>query len=50
MLADAQTSGGLLISCPDDRYEEFLKVLSWDIDAFNIGVVLEKQDFLIKVD
>ena len=42
--------GGLLISCPDDRYEEFLKVLCWEIDAFEIGFMLEKQDFLIKVD
>ena len=50
MLADAQTSGGLLISCPGDRYEEFLKVLCWEIDAFEIGAILEKQDFLIKVD
>ena len=50
MLADAQTSGGLLISCPSDRYEEFLKVLSWDIQAFDIGVIVEKQDKLITVN
>ena len=50
MLADAQTSGGLLISCPNDRYEEFLKVLSWEIDAFEIGTMLEKENNLVRVD
>ncbi len=50
MLADAQTSGGLLISCPDDRYEEFLKVLSWDIDAYEIGTIINKENNLVKVD
>ena len=50
MLSDAQTSGGLLISCPDDRYEEFLKVLSWEIDAFEIGAMVEKENNLVRVD
>ncbi len=50
MLADAQTSGGLLISCPSDRYEEFLKVLSWDVDAFCIGKIINKKDTTISVD
>jgi len=49
MLADAQTSGGLLISCPDDRAEEFLKVLSWDMPAFRIGNIIEKDEKLISV-
>ena len=49
MLADAQTSGGLLISCPDDRYEEFLKVLSWEINAFEIGTMTNRENNLIKV-
>ena len=47
MLADAQTSGGLLISCPNDRAEEFLQVLSWDMNAFRIGEISEKQEKLI---
>ena len=50
MLADAQTSGGLLISCPTDRANELQKVLSWDVDAFIIGSIIEKQDNLIMVD
>ena len=50
MLSDAQTSGGLLMSCPSDRYEEFLKVLSWDIDAFCIGKIINKKDRAILVD
>ena len=50
MLADAQTSGGLLMSCPSDRYEEFLKVLSWDVDAFCIGKIINKKDRAILVD
>ena len=49
MLADAQTSGGLLISCPDDRAEEFLKVLSWDTNAFKIGSIIEKNEKTILV-
>jgi len=49
LLADAQTSGGLLISCPPDRADEFLQVLSWDMNAFNIGCVSEKKDKLIEV-
>ena len=49
MLADAQTSGGLLMSCPDDRYEEFLKVLSWEIDAFEIGSMIDRADELVRV-
>ncbi len=49
MLADAQTSGGLLISCPEDRVEEFLKVLSWDMQAFKIGGITEKNKKTITV-
>ena len=49
MLADAQTSGGLLISCPEDRAEEFLKVLSWDMQAFKIGSIVEKGEKTIFV-
>ena len=49
MLADAQTSGGLLISCPEDRSEELLKVLSWDMEAFKIGSIIEKNEKAILV-
>jgi len=49
MLADAQTSGGLLISCPEDRAEEFLKVLSWEMQAFRIGSIIEKNEKTISV-
>jgi hypothetical protein len=37
------------MSCPDDRYEEFLKVLSWEIDAFEIGSMIDKADELVRV-
>ncbi len=50
MLADAQTSGGLLISCPENRANELQEVLSWDLDAFIIGSITEKKEKLIKVD
>ena len=49
MLADAQTSGGLLISCPEDRADEFLKVLSWEMQAFKIGNIIEKSEKAIFV-
>ena len=50
MLADAQTSGGLLISCPSNRANELQEVLSWDMDAFIIGSIIKRQDSLIMVD
>ena len=50
MLADAQTSGGLLISCPANRAKELQEVLSWDMDAFIIGTIIEKESKLIMVD
>ena len=50
MLADAQTSGGLLISCPEDRADELLKVLCWDMDAFKIGYISEKEEKTIRVN
>ena len=50
MLADAQTSGGLLISCPENRANELQEVLSWDLDAFIIGSITEKKEKLIEVD
>ena len=49
MLADAQTSGGLLISCPQNRAEDFLKVLSWNMPAFSIGTLIERNEKLIMV-
>ena len=49
LLADAQTSGGLLISCPADRADEFLQVLCWEVNAFKIGSISEKKDKLIEV-
>ena len=49
LLADAQTSGGLLISCPNDRADEFLQVLSWEMNAFKVGHITRKTDKLIKV-
>tara|TARA_A100001011_G_scaffold400631_1_gene516974 strand:+ start:2435 stop:3388 length:954 start_codon:yes stop_codon:yes gene_type:complete len=50
MLADAQTSGGLLISCPPNRAKELKEVLSWDMDAFIIGSIIPKKQKLIYVD
>ena len=50
MLADAQTSGGLLISCPENRANELQKVLSWELDAFIIGSITDKKETLISVD
>ena len=50
MLADAQTSGGLLISCPQNRANEFKEVLSWEMDAFIIGNIVKKENTLIKVN
>jgi len=50
MLADAQTSGGLLISCPENRANELQKVLSWDLDAFIVGSITDKKEKLIRVD
>ncbi len=49
LLADAQTSGGLLISCPENRADELLQVLSWDMNAFKVGHIYDKKDKLIKV-
>ena len=49
MLADAQTSGGLLISCPSNRAQELKEVLSWDMDAFIIGNIVPEQQNLISV-
>ena len=49
LLADAQTSGGLLISCPPDRADEFLQVLCWEMNAFKLGYICKKKDKLIEV-
>ena len=50
MLADAQTSGGLLISCPSNRAKELQEVLSWDMESSIIGSVFEKEPHLITVE
>ena len=51
MIADAQTSGGLLITLPQHRVDEFLDSYNdkAPISAFHIGNVTEKSEFLITV-
>ena len=51
MIADAQTSGGLLITLPQDRAGEFLDSYNdkAPISAFQIGKVTEKHEVLITV-
>ena len=51
MIADAQTSGGLLISLPQDQADEFLDNYNSKapISAFQIGEVTEKSDILITI-
>ena len=51
MIADAQTSGGLLITLPQDRAGEFLDSYNdkAPISAVHIGNVTEKSEFLITV-
>ena len=51
MIADAQTSGGLLIALPQDRADEFLDSYNdkAPISAVHIGNVTEKSEFLITV-
>ena len=44
MLADAQTSGGLLISCSKNTSEDLLKTLSDEMDAFEIGEIINKRN------
>ena len=51
MIADAQTSGGLLIALPQDRADEFLDSYNdkEPISAFQIGKVTEKSEILITI-
>ena len=51
MIADAQTSGGLLIALPQDRADEFLDCYNdkAPISAFHIGKVMENSEVLITV-
>jgi selenide,water dikinase len=50
ILYDAQTSGGLLISLPQDKAKEYLKkALSEGVFAKVIGTVKEKEEKAIKV-
>ena len=51
MIADAQTSGGLLIALPQDRADEFLECYNdkAPISAFHIGKVMENSEVLITV-
>ena len=50
ILYDAQTSGGLLISLPQDKTKEYLKkALSEGVFAKVIGTVKEKEEKVIKV-
>jgi len=50
ILYDAQTSGGLLISLPQDKAKEYLKkALSEGVFAKVIGTVKEKEEKVIKV-
>jgi selenophosphate synthase len=51
MIADAQTSGGLLITLPQHRADEFLDSYNdkAPILAFNIGKVTEKSEVLITI-
>ena len=51
MVADAQTSGGLLITLPQDRADKFLDSYNnkAPISAFQIGKVTENSDVLITV-
>ena len=44
MVADAQTSGGLLISCPKNTSKDLLKTLSQEMDAFEIGEIINKSN------
>jgi selenide,water dikinase len=51
MIADAQTSGGLLIALPQDRAGEFLDSYNdkEPISAFQIGKIIENSEVLITV-
>jgi len=51
MIADAQTSGGLLITLPQDRAGEFLDSYNdkEPISAFQIGKIIENSEVLITV-
>ena len=51
MVADAQTSGGLLITLPQDRADKFLDSYNnkAPISAFQIGKVTENSEVLITV-
>ena len=51
MIADAQTSGGLLITLPQDRAGEFLDSYNdkAPISAFQVGKVTENSKVLITV-
>ena len=51
MIADAQTSGGLLIALPQNRADEFLYSYNEKapISAFQIGKVTENSEVLITI-
>ncbi len=50
-LNDAQTSGGLLISLPQNQARQFLQTMQANSElAVVIGKVIEKQDYFIRVE
>ena len=51
MIADAQTSGGLLITLPQDRAGEFLDSYNdkAPISAFQVGKITENSEVLITI-
>tara|TARA_B100000575_G_scaffold285470_1_gene280779 strand:- start:143 stop:1096 length:954 start_codon:yes stop_codon:yes gene_type:complete len=49
MVADAQTSGGLLVSCSKETYSDLLKALSKEMDAFEIGEIVNKNKMNIYI-
>lgn len=49
MVADAQTSGGLLISCPKETSIDLLKTLSKEMNAFEIGEIIDKKNMNIYI-
>ena len=48
LTCDAQTSGGLLISLPDDKATQFIS--EYGTNATKIGSIIKKDKFLISVD
>lgn len=51
LAADAQTSGGLLISLPDEDAEKYLEIfnISSPFTAFKIGKIIQKSDMAISI-